>query len=148
MQTFITSLSDIIRHNTLLFQWLALISAITFVLSLLAIPWIIARLPTDFFSRRHATPQKKTSPFQPATLFLLVLRNVLGLTFLLAGTIMLFLPGQGILTIVLGLSIMIFPGKQRLLNQLINQPSVQQGLNWIRRKTGRDDFDGFSVKGL
>ena len=50
---------------------------------------------------------------------------------------MLFLPGQGLLTIVVGLSFLDFPGKQFLLNHLIEHGSVQKSMNWIRGKYGR-----------
>jgi len=59
---------------------------------------------------------------------------------LLAGTAMLFLPGQGILTIILGVALMSFPGKYRLLFTLTTRPSVQHSLDWIRTKTGHPKF--------
>jgi hypothetical protein len=73
-------------------------------------------------------------------LILLVVRNSLGLLLFLAGVAMLFLPGQGLLTMLIGICLMNFPGKRILLERLVNIPSLQRGLNWIRRKQGRAEF--------
>ena len=43
-------------------------------------------------------------------------------------------PGQGILTILIGLMLLDFPGKRRLERRLVQQPSVWRALNWMRTK--------------
>lgn len=57
---------------------------------------------------------------------------------------MLVLPGQGLLTIVLGLFLMDFPGKFYLLDVILHNKAVQHSLNWIRRKGNRPEFTFFS----
>ena len=57
-----------------------------------------------------------------------------------AGLAMLFLPGQGLLTVLIGVSVMDFPGKRGLLQRLVRGPKVQRTLNWIRRKRGKEPF--------
>ncbi len=122
-------------------QWLGLLSLGTFVISLAVIPWLIARLPSDIFIRHQGIVKHLSWRWSgPLPLFWFLLRNLAGGMLFLAGVAMLFLPGQGILTIVIGLSLMAFPGKHRLLSSLIARPSVQQGLDWIRLKTGRQAF--------
>ncbi|MBU1140407.1 MAG: PGPGW domain-containing protein, partial [Proteobacteria bacterium] len=92
-------------EHRLILRWLGLISTLTFFLSLLIIPWIICRLPSDFF--RHLREHKKKEDQHPMMLILLrLLRNFLGTILLLAGILMLFLPGQGILTIILGIGLL------------------------------------------
>ncbi len=123
-----------------LLKWLGIISVITFVLSILLIPWLIRLLPRDYFIRKKESFHSGQSLrlfFRP--LFIL-LRNVLGAVLLLAGIAMLFLPGQGILTMVLGLSMLDFPKKHVLIKNLVRRPAIQQGLNWIRAKTNRPPF--------
>jgi hypothetical protein len=44
------------------------------------------------------------------------------------------LPGQGLLTIVVGLLLIDFPGKYSLERRLAGQSHVFRMLNWIRRK--------------
>jgi hypothetical protein len=120
-------------------QWLGIISLLTFIISLLLIPFLVSLLPTDYFIRGKRPPPD-VPPHPMLSLFLLLLRHVFGVTLLIAGIAMLFLPGQGILTILLGISLLNFPGKHELVRRLIGKPSIQQGLNWIRAKTKRPPF--------
>jgi hypothetical protein len=64
-------------------------------------------------------------------------KNAIGLLFVTAGIAMLFLPGQGLVTIVIGLSLLDFPGKHALQAYCVKIPSVRMTLNWIRKKYGR-----------
>lgn len=120
------------------FQWLGVLSFFTFGLSIVIIPWFIGRLPEDYFlsaQRRRPSP-----PVRPIKIFFLLLRNLLGVLFVTAGILMLFLPGQGILTILIGLLCMSFPGKQNLIDYLIGRKTLQISLNWTRRKMSRPPF--------
>ena len=47
---------------------------------------------------------------------------------------MLVLPGQGILTILIGLSLVEFPGKRRLEAKLVGQATVLSTINKMRAK--------------
>lgn len=62
------------------------------------------------------------------------MRNLLGLPVVIAGIAMLVLPGQGILTIMVGLGIMNFPGKFEIEKWVITRRGVLKALNWIRGK--------------
>jgi hypothetical protein len=128
-----------LQHYVPFLKWLGIISCITFIASILLIPWMVRLLPPDYFIR-----DRKHSPFAHlppiVRMILAFLRNVLGIALLLAGFAMLFLPGQGILTMLLGISLLNFPGKHTLIEKLIAMPSVHQGLNWIRVKTKRPPF--------
>lgn len=111
------------------FIWLGVISAVTFVFSLLMLPWLIGRIPADYFTRPR-DPHRWHVLLEPRTL----MRNLLGLPVVLAGIAMLVLPGQGILTIMVGLGIMNFPGKFELERWVITRKGVLKALNWIRKK--------------
>ena len=41
-------------------------------------------------------------------------------------------PGQGLLTILLGIMIMDFPGKDRLEQKLLSRPSIVNAINRLR----------------
>ncbi|MEN9425381.1 MAG: hypothetical protein RL122_2764 [Pseudomonadota bacterium] len=114
----------------MLFIWLGILSAVTFVLSLLLLPWFVSRIPVDYFTRPR-DPHAWHIMLQPHT----IVRNLLGLPVLLAGVAMLVLPGQGILTILIGLGIMNFPGKFALERWFIERKGVLTAINWIRQKT-------------
>jgi len=47
------------------------------------------------------------------------------------------LPGQGILSILIGISLCNFPGKKRLERNMVSLPKVMDGINWLRRKSGK-----------
>ena len=67
-----------------------------------------------------------------------LLKNATGGLFLIAGIAMLVLPGQGLLTILIGLMLIDFPGKRRFELALIRRRHVLNAVNWMRQKSGRD----------
>ncbi|MEZ4227205.1 MAG: PGPGW domain-containing protein [Polyangiaceae bacterium] len=112
---------------------LSLLSVLTFVGSLLALPWLIARLPTDYFVE-DGTPPSAVLRSERAISVARVVRPVLGTMLILAGVAMLVLPGQGVLTILVGLSLLDFPGKRRLQRRIVSRPRVLGALNAIRAR--------------
>ena len=117
-----------------LFTWMAIISAFTFVVSLLTLPWLVARIPSDYFchKKRHPAPLKQHHPI--LRVVVLVGKNCLGWVLLVGGIIMLFIPGQGLLTIAMGLLLMDYPGKFSLERKIASKPKILNGLNWLRAK--------------
>jgi hypothetical protein len=77
-------------------------------------------------------------PVQHPLLRLLVsvAKNLLGAFLLLSGIIMLVTPGQGLITLLLGLMIMNYPGKYRLERWLLTHLRLLPALNWLRRRYG------------
>ena len=111
-------------------------SAIGFVGTLFAIPMILVRLPADYFDTR--TPRHWMKDHHPALRLLgLIAKNVIGIVFLLAGFAMLFLPGQGVLTMLIGISLMDFPKKRELEAKMVGQPTVLGVINSMRHKFGK-----------
>ena len=131
---------DWLREHEGLLYWLGIVSVFSLVASLIAIPMLIARLPEDYFShqRRHPIREERQSLL---SLVGVILKNLLGGVLVLAGILMLALPGQGVLTIVIGLTIMNFPGKYRLERWLVGRGAVLKALNWIRAKAGRPPLE-------
>lgn len=123
-----------------LVELLGLVSIITFVGSLVVIPWLIGRLPVNYFiqHRQKVEERHKRHPLLARMIF--VLRNGVGSLFLLAGIAMLVLPGQGIITILIGFSFMDFPQKHKLEEVLFQRPGVVRTLNWLRRKQKKQPF--------
>jgi hypothetical protein len=50
---------------------------------------------------------------------------------------MLVLPGQGVLTILAGITLLNYPGKRRLELWLVRRPAIHRAIDWIRRRAGR-----------
>jgi hypothetical protein len=115
---------------------LTVLSIVFFVGSLIAIPFILVRLPTDFFDIRVPRPWMEDHHPVLRVLGHLV-KNVAGAIFLFVGFLMLFLPGQGILTMLIGISMLDFPGKRKLEARLIGQPAVLNTINGMREKFGK-----------
>ena len=115
---------------------LGIVSVAFFIGTLIAIPIILVRLPADYFDdRRPRHWLKSWHPVARVTAY--AFKNVVGVIFLLAGIAMLVLPGQGILTMLIGVSLMDFPGKRDLERKLITRPAVLRTINKIRAKFDR-----------
>ncbi len=117
-----------------LITFLAAASIITFVATLLLVPFILTRLPADYFTRdtREPLPTFRAHPAIRWTLR--ILKNILALILLTGGLIMLITPGQGILSILIALSLLDFPGKYTLERALVRKRPVHRSINWIRTK--------------
>jgi len=112
--------------------WIALASLLMFVVSIAAIPLIVARIPVDYFIRQGHTRQHQRHFI--LHVIITCLKNLLGAVLLMAGVIMLFTPGQGILSILFGLMIMNYPGKYRLECAIIRKPLIFKAVNAMREK--------------
>jgi hypothetical protein len=115
---------------------LAGLSILMFVGSLIILPFLLARIPEDYFAdpKRHAGGLKTLHP----VLYwgLRIVKNLVGWVLVLAGILMLVLPGQGILTIIVGLVLSDFPGKFALERRLASNDRILGAINWVRRRGG------------
>lgn len=118
-------------YSSSLAWWLFILSLATFAGSLIAIPWILVRLPPHYFDERQPRLWlKDRHPVLRSVGF--GLKNLIGVLFILAGIAMLVLPGQGLLTILIGVSLMDFPGKRALERKIMSVPLVLQTINRLR----------------
>jgi hypothetical protein len=122
--------------------WLLALSVLTFAATLILIPYVLIRLPADYFCHGRRLLAKPTGLGGRASYWLMLgLKNIAGAVFVLVGVTMLVLPGQGLLTILVGLSLLDFPGKYRLERFLVTRPVISRGLNWLRRRSGKPPFE-------
>ena len=109
-------------------------SIATLIMTFILLPFTIVRLPENYFlTDDRPRPLSRNLLLH---LFLTALKNLLGLAFVVLGFLMLFVPGQGVLTIVVGLTIMNYPGKFHLERWLVMRPRVLPALNWLRKRYG------------
>ena len=130
-------LLDWIESNQLLLGTVAGLSTAFLLLTILATPWLVSMLPSAYFKHRQNQAQKRSA----AQWLLTCLRSLVGLLLVLVGSIMLIIPGPGIVTLLVGLSLADFPGKQPLLKYIATRPSVFRTLNWMRRRHGKPPFE-------
>jgi len=121
--------------------WLTAASAAVFALFLVAVPWLVARIPEDYFAAEKRPKKQSAVNHSYAVLVLLaVMKNALGGLLVLTGVALLVLPGQGLFTIMLGLALMNFPGKFQLERWLISRGPVLRMVNGLRRKKGQTEL--------
>lgn len=109
------------------------------VFSLLVVGIIIVKIPENYFSSHYQ------QDFLPNTPWLVrwgavIAKNIVGLILVVAGIIMLIGPGQGILTILIGLIMMDIPGKRPLEARIIKRPTVLSAVNALRARYHKPPF--------
>lgn len=113
------------------------VSVLVFVVSLVLVPWVVVRIPPDYFVQAHRPPGLWSERGVVLRWAIRVGKNVLGVLLMLAGAAMLVLPGQGLLTLFVGFLLLDFPGKYRLEKRLVARPVMRRLIDWLRRRSGR-----------
>lgn len=123
-----------ISKHEILLSSMAVSSLIITIGSILLLPWLVAQLPYDYFAHNKREPTR-WKELHPVLRFLVLLtKNLMGFGLLLAGFAMLVLPGQGLLSILMGLVLMDYPGKFRFERKIVSRPKLLHFLNWLRKK--------------
>jgi hypothetical protein len=126
----------IVQHKEL-WLWLGSLSIFVFVASLVIIPIVIVRMGEDYFlsdRRREATLAARHPALRWTGFFV---KNALAVVLIVAGLAMVLLPGQGLLTIIIGLMLANFPGKRSLELWLLRRWGVLRTINKLRNRYGR-----------
>ncbi|MCK4784311.1 MAG: hypothetical protein KAV87_11210 [Desulfobacteraceae bacterium] len=118
--------------------WLiGILSMVTLLGTLIVIPIIVIHIPANYFSRERQDRSGYHRRYSLIRLPGLVLKNILGIVFVVAGFAMLLLPGQGFITILIGIMLLNFPGKHALEQRIVRQPTVLRAINWMRAKANK-----------
>lgn len=115
-----------------------LLFLITFTISLALASFILVKLPATYFQKDH--PRDFWTDRSPGIRYLgIVVKNVLGALLVALGILMSLpgVPGQGILTILLGIMLLDFPGKRKLEHKLVSRPKVLKTINRLRHRFGK-----------
>jgi hypothetical protein len=114
----------------------------TAVVSIVVVGFVLARLPADYFINPDA---RRLIDRHPALKVLLcLLRNVFGYFLILLGAVLSLpgVPGQGLLTILMGVLLIDFPGKHRAERWLLMRRGVLTTVNRFRSRVGRPPLIG------
>ena len=130
-QLFITSN---FRQWSWLIPWVFGLSVIAFIGSIIGVWFVLIRLPEDYLTR-DSVPELNDSRRSAGWLMRKIAMNFAGLIFLFAGIVMLFTPGQGILSILVGITMMDFPGKRKLIRKILARPKVLKAINKLRKRS-------------
>jgi len=115
-----------------------LLFLVSFTISLAIVSFIMVRIPPDYFHKDR--PRDLWFDRHPAVRFLGVFaKNVLGLVLVVLGILLSLpgVPGQGFLTILLGIMLLDFPGKRTLEYKLVSRPQVLKTINKLRHRFGK-----------
>jgi hypothetical protein len=100
---------------------------------------VVIWIPPDHFSSGRPEPASwwRSHPLLRGSG--LVLKNGLGLLLFAVGVVMALplVPGPGLVFILLGFSLLDFPGKRKIERRLLAVPSVIRFLNGVRARFGR-----------
>jgi ABC-type spermidine/putrescine transport system permease subunit II len=107
---------------------LAVASVAMFVATIIAIPIFLVRVPGEYFAR----------PRRARSLPIRILRTVCGLALVALGGAMLVLPGQGVMTILVGLGVLDLPINHRIVLKILCRPKVHEAIDDLRRKHGKE----------
>lgn len=94
----------------------------------------ITKMSPDYFVATRPADASWRRRHPALRIILLALKSILGFVLLVTGIAMLVTPGQGLLTILIGLGLMEFPGKRNLERRIVREPHVLNAINWIRNK--------------
>ena len=105
------------------------------VISALSIGYFIKKIPYDYFlnDKRDIPDYKNKNPV--FWIITLALKNIIGYCLIMGGILMLVLPGQGLLTILVGLMLSDYPGKFKLEKRIIKTNLILKTINWYRKKS-------------
>ncbi len=110
----------------------------SFLLNLAIVSVILVKLPADHFSKNRKT--KFWDGRNPALNAAKVIgKNILGVFLVVLGIVLSLpgVPGQGLLTILLGIMLLDFPGRERLEQKLLSKPSIVNTINRLRERFGK-----------
>jgi hypothetical protein len=124
------------RYETMIW-WMMGLSIITFISTLVAVPLMIVRIPSDYFSHDRRNRKLWANRHPIIRTFLLTVKNLLGYFLIAIGAVMLVIPGQGMLTILIGVIFLDLPGKYKVERWVVMRPAILRSINWLRNRSGK-----------
>jgi len=122
-------------HNVLMGL---LIFGVTFAASLAVVSFILVKLPPDYFSKSNKRKFLADYP-RGIRITAIVGKNLLGAILVVIGIVLSIpgVPGQGILTILLGIMLLDFPGKHHLEQNIVYSSKVRNAIDRMRHRFGK-----------
>ncbi len=107
------------------------------LVSIVIVAVVIVKIPANYFSSHYQ------QDFLPNSSWLTrwgatITKNIVGLVLVIAGVIMLIGPGQGILTILIGLILLDIPGKRPIEAKIIKRPTILAAANKLRARYNKE----------
>jgi hypothetical protein len=111
---------------------------VSFFANLGIVTWILVKLPADHFSKSRKT-KFWAGPRPWIHAAKVIGKNIAGVLLVALGIVLSLpgVPGQGLLTVLLGLMLLDFPGRHRLEQKLLSKPSIVNSINKLRGRFGK-----------
>ena len=120
----------------------ACVGGVGFVLSIVLTVVVLVRLPKSYFANDDRSSMLPGRPeWQRVTAR--ALKNVAGALLVVLGVVMAVpgVPGQGLLTILIGVVLLDIPGKRAMERRILRVKAVRRAVDNLRRRFGREPFD-------
>ncbi len=136
LHRLLTAVVSLLRRGGL--WWGLAISAAAAVVSFVAVVAIVVSWSPDRFKGEYDTRPGVRRPLIVRVLALIA-KNIAGALLVALGLMMALpgVPGQGLLTALIGISLLSFPGKRRLERRFIRRPFVLRTVNRLRHRFHR-----------
>ena len=118
------------------------IFVVTFSFNLAIVSIILVKIPPTYFKKSHSREFWKDR--SPAVRLLgVILKNALGALLVAIGIVLSLpgVPGQGFLTILLGIMLLDFPGRRNLELKILTRPQVFKTINKLRHRFGKPPLE-------
>lgn len=105
--------------------------------SILIMPAIVIRIPPDYFNHSKRPRMISNNHGVAFRLAFKIAKNILGAMLVLMGIAMLALPGQGLLTFLVGFLLVDIPGKYRVEKWMLRRGLIRP-INWLRKRHSKE----------
>jgi|GEM_PF-1333860 len=118
--------------------WAAVVAVILLFAANAVVVYLVVRLPETYFCDPPGRSRlRERHPILYGVLR--IAKNLVGGLMVLAGALLTLpgVPGPGLVLIVLGVSLVEFPGKRRLARNLVRRKGIHGTMNWLRARFGK-----------
>ena len=136
MDRILADIPDAVSWNTL--AWGVGLFLGSVLISMLVIGVLLVNLPATFFLDSHS--REFWEDRHPALKWTArIAKNLLGLLVIAFGVLLSLpgVPGQGLLTILVGIILLDFPGKRRLERAIVSRRAIRRRIDQLRAKFGK-----------
>ena len=123
-----------ISKDTLI--WVSSLSGVGLLVFAIVTPWLIVRMPEDFFSNPQCYNWLNRKPAM-IRVPIRILKNMLALALVIVGVIMFLTPASGLFPMLLGVVLADVPGKLKLQRWILCRTTIRKSITWLRRKFHR-----------
>ena len=108
---------------------------VTFAANLALVSVILVKIPADYFKDSSGTKFLQNHS-QAVRVLAIIGKNLLGVILVILGVLLSLpgVPGQGVLTILLGVMLLDFPGRRRFERWIVSRPKVFKTVNKLRKR--------------